>query len=577
MAYCVKGLRYRFERVIPKVDTTNPWEIIVDSSSRDEYEQFTDGTYTKTYQISRIGVDSNGFYYKYYSNQINADGLTTTFLGETKVYWGSLSGDFIIEWAIFDATYNIPDDVFNAMFGLQLPIVKTDVPHVTVTYTLTNYDNLGGQPQSINLHLEPDTAYRFTDSDITVLVTVPNINDGEHGVCSVNSTNPYYSQFYSSQLNLDGSVDIDIDIDRSGLYGSYLWGILEFAIDKLTNLIKTQYDVDLSLDNITPSNPSTTASSSVPYVNVLSANVDYTMDDVDVVVTMDGFILDNVYDSVTHTITIPTVTGDLIISASAKKLHTFNFYSMDGLTLHGSITAYSIKDIEISLVGNTRTITVDGTVVATYTEVIPSDYGVFGLSTTLNSTRVVITTNYIYRGSFANDTNFYEVVAEIPVPSGDLSLSLYHNRSEKDVLFKDIQLIGSLTGTLRESCDVINPQIVIEYSGVPDFDYVFIPYFNRYYYVSDVVSVKQSLWLISLKVDVLMTYKDLIKLQTAHVSRNEYKFDNDKRDSYISFDIEHEVVYKPIQIADSGFFDSTYVSLVTINAVKYDTPVIKEI
>ncbi len=93
-----------------------------------------------------------------------------------------------------------------------------------------------------------------------------------------------------------------------------------------------------------------------------------------------------------------------------------------------------------------------------------------------------------------------------------------------------LTLISTLSGVLRESCSITSPIITIDWtnnsqiSAIPNFNYVYIPAFNRYYFVTDITCVRNNLWNISLKVDVLMSFKTEILSQTCVVARNEFEF-----------------------------------------------------
>ena len=49
--------------------------------------------------------------------------------------------------------------------------------------------------------------------------------------------------------------------------------------------------------------------------------------------------------------------------------------------------------------------------------------------------------------------------------------------------------------------------ITIESSIVPNFNYAYIEDFNRYYFIEDIVSLRNNLWELTMSIDVLMTYR----------------------------------------------------------------------
>lgn len=76
----------------------------------------------------------------------------------------------------------------------------------------------------------------------------------------------------------------------------------------------------------------------------------------------------------------------------------------------------------------------------------------------------------------------------------------------------------TLNCQITEACSILTPTIQI--SGMyPGFSYAYIPSFNRYYYVTDCV-VSKTQTVISLRVDVLHTYKAAIGGTTAYIARS---------------------------------------------------------
>lgn len=154
-----------------------------------------------------------------------------------------------------------------------------------------------------------------------------------------------------------------------------------------------------------------------------------------------------------------------------------------------------------------------------------------------------------------------------------MKIILYNNHSENNKLNKTIVKIVELSGYLREQTSLINPQILIEfhpdqfdgyvkddnqvyviyngikitwdsfiYNYVLSANYVYIPDFNRYYFINDITSVRQNLWRLTLHVDVLMSYKNEIGNTKAFVIRNEFNFDPMVRDDEISYYYDKDVI-----------------------------------
>ncbi len=89
-----------------------------------------------------------------------------------------------------------------------------------------------------------------------------------------------------------------------------------------------------------------------------------------------------------------------------------------------------------------------------------------------------------------------------------MNITFYHNKSLNNKLNKELEIGLELTGTLRSECDIVNPVILIEStSDIIGYNYIFIEEFNRYYFIKQIVSVRNNLWRVSAHVDVLMSFK----------------------------------------------------------------------
>ena len=93
---------------------------------------------------------------------------------------------------------------------------------------------------------------------------------------------------------------------------------------------------------------------------------------------------------------------------------------------------------------------------------------------------------------------------------------------------------------------MIDPEIIIQYDKPPDFNYCYIANFGRYYYVENIVSMRQNLWRVRLRCDVLMTYKTQILNLTARIARQQYTYSYRQIDSEIPFTNDPEITVQDI-------------------------------
>lgn len=102
-----------------------------------------------------------------------------------------------------------------------------------------------------------------------------------------------------------------------------------------------------------------------------------------------------------------------------------------------------------------------------------------------------------------------------------MDIKIYNNTSEKVKVGKTLTNVRDISGELKEACDIINPVIIISGENLSSYNYLYIPIFNRYYFITDIKVIRNNLWEISCHCDVLETYKNEIKNQKAIVARQE--------------------------------------------------------
>lgn len=94
--------------------------------------------------------------------------------------------------------------------------------------------------------------------------------------------------------------------------------------------------------------------------------------------------------------------------------------------------------------------------------------------------------------------------------------------SEKRALDKSFSAVTSVTGTLRNQSNVVNPSIELNVAvgTIATCNYMVIPEFGRKYYITDMTALGEQLTLVSGHCDVLSTYAEGIRQNTAIVARS---------------------------------------------------------
>lgn len=106
-----------------------------------------------------------------------------------------------------------------------------------------------------------------------------------------------------------------------------------------------------------------------------------------------------------------------------------------------------------------------------------------------------------------------------------MEIYLYNNASDSRVVDKSITLGTTLSGELKDKCDIENPTILIEGITTVNYNYAYIPEFGRFYFFqSPPTVIANNLVEIKLHVDVLKTYASQIRACKAIIRRQERQF-----------------------------------------------------
>lgn len=96
---------------------------------------------------------------------------------------------------------------------------------------------------------------------------------------------------------------------------------------------------------------------------------------------------------------------------------------------------------------------------------------------------------------------------------------LYHNESQENKLNKVLTNKGTRIILFLESVDFLRPRITVK-SLPTETNYVYIESLGRYYFISDIKNLKNELFELNLRCDVLMTYKQDIEETQAIITES---------------------------------------------------------
>lgn len=213
-----------------------------------------------------------------------------------------------------------------------------------------------------------------------------------------------------------------------------------------------------------------------------------------------------------------------------------------------------------SLVGYVLT-EVTGTVSGTFSIDIPENKTLAGFALSPNSNIISIPLNVDVTYATTGDTAFYAVFTTYRPPARTFGVNLYQYSAEDNRVDKTSFLtnVATLLGALRTECSIIRPTIDIQFEDnyVPTCNYIYIPIFQRYYFIRNITSVRQKIWRFECEIDVLMTYKTGILGLDAYIARQENDYNNELVDNQLPCEKQSEImVFDPSDGYDIGTFNN---------------------
>ena len=100
------------------------------------------------------------------------------------------------------------------------------------------------------------------------------------------------------------------------------------------------------------------------------------------------------------------------------------------------------------------------------------------------------------------------------------TLKLYKNSSENNDVSKTLTDEHKVTGYSRSVVDMLNPVIELAGIEVNSYNYCYVQELNRYYYIENINISPNGVYRLSMRIDVLMTYRDDIMASHGLITKN---------------------------------------------------------
>lgn len=126
----------------------------------------------------------------------------------------------------------------------------------------------------------------------------------------------------------------------------------------------------------------------------------------------------------------------------------------------------------------------------------------------------------------------YNNYRSITDPSGAGYIYMYTNRSDAREIYKDITYVDYVTGVFKDTQNVNRIVVNLEtaYSSLASVNYVYMPDFGRWYYITEKSVVNSSITQVVLETDTLMTYREAIQTFNCLCLRSETKYNRQQVD-----------------------------------------------
>lgn len=154
-----------------------------------------------------------------------------------------------------------------------------------------------------------------------------------------------------------------------------------------------------------------------------------------------------------------------------------------------------------------------------------------------------------------------------------MNIEFMVNVSEPRMIDKVVSTSFILEGAIRQESRIVNPSILFETDDlftnqIASVNYAHIPDFFRYYYINEVTHIRNHLWQVDFRCDVLMSFKQHIKNSIALIEETTTP-GPDSVNKYMKNDAFATIVKHKTDIIQfpQGFSSTPYFILLTAGGV----------
>lgn len=115
-----------------------------------------------------------------------------------------------------------------------------------------------------------------------------------------------------------------------------------------------------------------------------------------------------------------------------------------------------------------------------------------------------------------------------------MTVNFYKNNSPNNYVTKNITETDNLECELKENCSISNPIIEALGTNGLNSNYMWIPLFSRYYFITDITTTQYNTLIITGHVDVLMSFQSSLLGAQGIIARNENVWNGYLNDVYFN-------------------------------------------
>lgn len=136
-----------------------------------------------------------------------------------------------------------------------------------------------------------------------------------------------------------------------------------------------------------------------------------------------------------------------------------------------------------------------------------------------------------------------------------MEVQFFYNVSDPRCINKNLIEGDTFEGQARDQVSIMNPVVLFDTEDIIKYNYAYIPEFERYYSIDNIVAYRNNLYEVTMTVDVLMSFRRDILNCVAVVDKQAMP---ENGDEYIDDGslVTENIMFTEVLEFDGGFNDS---------------------